>query len=260
MPSRTRIRISKRSDLPEPSAIVSEPLPGWSNWQLARFWPWNSRFESLPRSSARAGSVRGSHEHVFVEGTSRPKRTPGQTRRLVAELKGRGLSYREIAHELGTTKSTVAYHARRLGIPAKETFARRYDWNEIQAAVDGGASMRECMERFGFCRDAWGKAVQRGELVPNDWVTPLDELLTSGRRRSRGHIKRRLLREGVKTESCEHCGLSEWRGRPLSLQLHHINGDGNDNRLENLELLCANCHSQTDTYGGRNGHRRRKAA
>ena len=44
------------------------------------------------------------------------------------------------------------------------------------------------------------------------------------------------------------------------MQLHHINGHGDDNRLENLELLCANCHSMTDTYGGRNGHRRKRAA
>ncbi|MGZ5312302.1 MAG: HNH endonuclease [Solirubrobacterales bacterium] len=43
---------------------------------------------------------------------------------------------------------------------------------------------------------------------------------------------------------------------PLSLHVHHRNGDGTDNRLENLQFLCPNCHSQTDTYGGRNGHRR----
>ena len=51
---------------------------------------------------------------------------------------------------------------------------------------------------------------------------------------------------------CEECGLSEWRGKALSLELHHVNGDGLDNRLENLVLLCPNCHSQTDTWGGRN--------
>jgi 5-methylcytosine-specific restriction endonuclease McrA len=45
-------------------------------------------------------------------------------------------------------------------------------------------------------------------------------------------------------------------GKPVSMQLHHTNGDGSDNRLENIQLLCGTCHSQTDTYGGRNGHRK----
>ena len=45
-------------------------------------------------------------------------------------------------------------------------------------------------------------------------------------------------------------------GRATECPLHHKNGDGTDNRLENIEFLCPNCHSQTDTYGGRNGHRK----
>lgn len=45
-------------------------------------------------------------------------------------------------------------------------------------------------------------------------------------------------------------------GKPVSMQLHHKNGDGSDNRIENIQFLCGTCHSQTDTYGGRNGHRR----
>jgi HNH endonuclease/Winged helix-turn-helix DNA-binding len=183
----------------------------------------------------------------------------GDKRAKVGELRARGLSYVEIAKKLGLTKSTVAYHARRLGIPADERFARRYDWAVVQAAVDADMSVRQCMERFGFSRDAWGKAVKRGEVVPRQWVTPLAELLVVGRRRNRGHLKRRIVAAGLREDRCERCGIDEWQGKPLSMQLHHINGDGLDNRLENLELLCANCHSQTDTYGGRNGHRRPRA-
>ncbi len=85
---------------------------------------------------------------------------------------------------------------------------------------------------------------------------PIEELLVVGRRTARGHLNMRLIAAGLKENRCELCGLDAWRGEPLSIALHHINGDGLDNRLENLQFLCPNCHSQTDTFGGRNGHRR----
>jgi hypothetical protein len=80
--------------------------------------------------------------------------------------------------------------------------------------------------------------------------------LVIGRRTSRGHLKHRLITAGLKENRCEECGLTHWRGKPFVMQLHHVNGDGTDNRLVNLMLLCANCHSQTDTWGGRNTPRR----
>jgi hypothetical protein len=80
---------------------------------------------------------------------------------------------------------------------------------------------------------------------------PLEALL-AGRRRNRNNIKARLIAEGLKRYECETCGISEWRDEVLSLSLHHINGDRHDNRLENLALLCPNCHSQTPNFGSRN--------
>ncbi len=183
-----------------------------------------------------------------------------EKRALVGELRAAGKTYVEIARALGLTKSTVAFHARRLGIPANEKFARRYDWAVVQAAVEEGLSMRACMKRFGFSRDAWGKAVKRGDIVPAEWVTPLERLLVAGRRRTRGHIKRRLLKAGLKENRCEECGITEWRGEVLNMALHHVNGDGMDNRLENIKFLCPNCHAQTPNYGGRNGHKRKRVA
>lgn len=59
-----------------------------------------------------------------------------------------------------------------------------------------------------------------------------------------------MIKEGIKEYKCEKCGLNKWNGEQISLQLHHINGDNTDNRIENLMLLCPNCHSQTDNFCG----------
>lgn len=181
-----------------------------------------------------------------------------EKRARVRELHAWGMTFAAIAEELGVTPPTVSYHARRLGIPADKRSARRYDWGEIQAAYDSGLTVRECAQRFGFCLASWHGAVRRGAITPRPRELPLDKLLIKGKRRGRHNLKRRLIEAGLKENRCEECGLSDWRGKPLLLELHHINGDPLDNRLENLQMLCGNCHSQTDNYGGRNGHRRKR--
>jgi DNA-binding transcriptional ArsR family regulator len=182
----------------------------------------------------------------------RSGRAPGATREAVRLLLEGGLSRTAVARALGISKPTVTYHARALGLPSDSRYNCRYDWKEVQAYYDEGHSITECQRHIGFARKTFVDAARRGAIVSRPHGAPLDTYLIADRPQNRGNLKRRLLRERVKELRCELCGIAEWQGKPLALALHHINGDRHDNRLENLQLLCPNCHSQTDNFAGRN--------
>lgn len=65
-------------------------------------------------------------------------------------------------------------------------------------------------------------------------------------------LKKRLLKEGVKKNKCENCEIVDWNNKPLSMELHHIDGERTNHLLDNLILLCPNCHSQTDNFRAKN--------
>ena len=78
------------------------------------------------------------------------------------------------------------------------------------------------------------------------------ELFAGRIQTSSSKIKYHLFLAGLKTNKCECCGISEWNNKPISCQLHHIDGNPSNNALENLQILCPNCHTQTDNYGSKN--------
>ena len=80
----------------------------------------------------------------------------------------------------------------------------------------------------------------------------IEEILVENSTYQSYKLKKRLIAEGIKKSVCESCGQSEWLEQPIPLELHHINGNNSDNRLENLRILCPNCHALTDSYRGKN--------
>jgi hypothetical protein len=80
---------------------------------------------------------------------------------------------------------------------------------------------------------------------------PAVSYLHKGSRIQTHHLKLKLFRDGIKLAICDHCKQEKWFDHPIPLELHHINGDRHDNRLENLKILCPNCHALTDNHAGK---------
>ena len=100
-----------------------------------------------------------------------------------------------------------------------------------------------------FSGQAWSKGRTRGPS------RSLDAYLSNQFPISSHRLKLRLIAEGVLVRACNKCKGREWLGQPIPLELEHRDGNPMNNQLENLELLCPNCHAQTPTYRSRNRKR-----
>lgn len=96
------------------------------------------------------------------------------------------------------------------------------------------------------------------KIFPDKWTKFSDISGVSSCRISGSTIKKTLFREKLKEEKCECCGNTEWMGKKIPLEVHHKDGNRFNNNIENLEILCPNCHAQTENYRGKNikGERR----
>lgn len=146
----------------------------------------------------------------------------------------------------------------------------RFTEAEAREAIAASKSWTESLRRLGYCPTGGNPATLKKYAklweIPTDHFDPyagvmerirqpkrpLAEVLVENSTYSRSNVKVRLYEEGLKEPRCELCGQGEiWRGKHMGMILDHINGIRNDNRLENLQIVCPNCAATLDTHCGR---------
>lgn len=187
--------------------------------------------------------------------------------KIIRELAEGGKSWASISKELDVHESTIRKAAKQNGIKSQY---RRASWKEQDMinAIKSSVTISDVLRKLNLKvrpgnYDTVNKFINKnnidishmtGNKTPNKIQAkkPLEEVLVENSNFSRHALKRRLLKENLIKNECEICGQKDKHNdKPLTMVLDHINGINNDNRLENLRMLCPNCNSQTDTFCSR---------
>jgi Winged helix-turn-helix DNA-binding len=188
----------------------------------------------------------------------------------LVELLETGVSYKEISKQLGISKSTISYYAKRLDLMRGQSFDKIiYDWEAMQLYYDEGHCLLEVAQYFNIKYAAVLGGSGRGKLKTDPqrkcnkreyfYKIKNEDIFKENSPYKTCTARHRILSANLIPYYCnnDNCILYKverpsWAGNPIVLHIDHINGINNDHRLSNLRWLCPNCHSQTDTYCARN--------
>jgi len=145
-----------------------------------------------------------------------------------------------------------------------------YTYEQVILAVKNSTSIRQVLNKLGlkeaggnyssihklinkleidtkhFSGQSWNKGIKFGPK------RPIEDYLSNQQTINSHKLRKRLINDKIFPYKCSNCHLSQWLDQPIPLELEHIDGNHNNNSLDNLTLLCPNCHAMTSTYRGKN--------
>jgi hypothetical protein len=149
----------------------------------------------------------------------------------------------------------------------------RFTRQEIEQFVKESTSYAQLAKKIGYCDGSSGSAYRTVHQMINELNLDISHFKGQGWNKGRRYssekyipfkeyiqgdsiqtnkLRKKLLREGLKEHKCECCQNTTWINNPIPLEVHHKDGDKTNNEIDNLQLLCPNCHALTDTYKGKN--------
>ena len=146
----------------------------------------------------------------------------------------------------------------------------KYSIEKLQNFCKESESYRELAEKIGYAPDSGGNIRVIKEMIKKynfdishfkgqghtknigRYKKPIEKYLNNETKITSHKLRMRLIKEGIFEEKCYCCGLKDWLGQSIPLELHHKDGDKDNNSLDNLELRCPNCHYFTNNYKSKN--------
>lgn len=203
-----------------------------------------------------------------------------ETDKKIIELKQKGYTYSQISNLLGISinyvkrRGTKRFLESQKRLEAKEIANEEFekmviDFLPYSNSINNLCSnigvrcvrhysdkIKEIIKKNNLSTSHFGTLEKKTQPKGVNKYTAMtnEEFFVNGVNRNSKSILKRLIEGGYREYKCENleCGISNWHNKDLKLQIHHINGKHNDNRLENIQILCPNCHSQTDNYARQN--------
>ena len=181
-----------------------------------------------------------------------------------------GLSIIELSKFFNKSVGSIRYNIKKFKLKTNG-FKKEYNWSKenLLKAIENSNCKSDVLRNLGITTKSGNfqtldrycvkyeinlNNIKYDNSRGNKFMRRVDnnEIFVINSNYSSGTVKKRIIKDGLLNYNCQKCGnIGEWMDEKIILQLDHINGVNNDNRLENLRFLCPNCHSQTETFSGK---------